>query len=229
MGRGFLGIVVLVAACIAGPAHGDATYGSTTGVNGVLFNDCLNHPYGYSLNVPADAQDWYLDTTLVGPGGQVASNDRVASEQTAGTSTFFVCTRPDGFGGYTIRSTFHWLPPEPEAAWQESTLDDSSFRLRAPSIGITNVSFGDATVQGMLEHATTATGWVEWGASTNELTRSDRRTYLAGSGWTTSRVSIVIWPLEPERTYVCRLVASNDFGITRSGVVQVTLAAAELQ
>jgi hypothetical protein len=131
MKRGIVGLVVLALAVVASPARADSTYGSVTGVDGVLFNDCLSYPYHYALVIPADAQSWTLDVTALGPDGKVAETDAVSNEEPVGVRSFFVCTRPDGFGTYTIHSTFHWLP-EGSEDWSGSTLDDSTFTLRKP-------------------------------------------------------------------------------------------------
>jgi hypothetical protein len=130
MKRGIIGLVVLALAFVAGPAEADSSHGSVTGVSGVLFNDCLSYPYHYALVIPADAQSWTLDVTALGPDGQVAETDALSNEEPVGMRGFFLCTRPDGFGTYTIHSTFHWQ--DADDVWQQSALDDSSFTLRKP-------------------------------------------------------------------------------------------------
>jgi hypothetical protein len=130
MKRGIIAFVVLALAFVAGPAQADSTHGSVTGVNGVLYNDCLSYPYHYALTIPAEAQSWTLEVTAFGPDGQVAETDSVSNEEPVGVRSFFLCTRPDGFGTYTIRSTFHWL--DGADTWQQSTLDAATFTMRKP-------------------------------------------------------------------------------------------------
>ena len=129
--RALLGIVVLALACVAGPARADSTSGSTTGIDGVLYDDCLSYPYRYSVDVPAEAEQWTLEVTAFGPDGQPAETDSRSNEATTGTSSFFLCTRPDGFGTYTIRSTFHWWEADATTP-HDVPLADSAFTLRKP-------------------------------------------------------------------------------------------------
>lgn len=132
MKRGFLGILVLVLACVASPARADSTYGSTAGINGVLYDDCRSYPYHYTVNVPADAQAWRLDVSLRGPDGRVAGTDFVGTgEPTSGTSTFdYLCPPEDLYGTYTIRATFEWQ--DSGDLWYPSALADSHFSMRKP-------------------------------------------------------------------------------------------------
>ena len=134
MRRGLLGFVVLVAACIAGPAHADATHGSTTGVNGVLYDDCVHQPYLWSVSVPDDAGYRALRVTLVDPAGAIADSGFVeaGANQESGTSTFLLCRPGDPFGTYTIRSTVEWGPSKGVVAGT-SQLDDSHFTMRKPA------------------------------------------------------------------------------------------------
>jgi hypothetical protein len=122
--------LALALGCVAGPAQGDSAPSSIAGIDGVLYNDCLSYPYHYALDVPADAEEWTLEVTTFGPAGQQAETDSVSNEAPDGTGSFFLCTRPDGFGTYLIRSTFHWW--DADATRHDVALADSSFVLRKP-------------------------------------------------------------------------------------------------
>jgi hypothetical protein len=130
MRRGILGLLVLVLATVGAPARADATYGSVTGVSGVLYDDCLSYPYRYAVTPPAGARDWDVSVVLIGPDGKQADTDFVSTEVLSGTSWFVLCQPTNLFGRYTIRATFEWL--DADSAWQSSALADSSFTMRKP-------------------------------------------------------------------------------------------------
>lgn len=134
MRRGIVATVVLALACVAGPAAADSTHGSTTGVSGVLYDDCLAYPYHWSVSVPADAGYRALRTRLVAPGGSTVDTDYVpaGANQESGTSTFTLCQRVDPYGTYTIRASVEW-GQSTESITGTSTLDDSHFRMRKPA------------------------------------------------------------------------------------------------
>jgi hypothetical protein len=133
MRRGILGILVLVLACVASPTQADPTYGSTTGVSGVLYDDCLHYPYRYSVSVPAEAGYRDLEVRLIGPSGALADTDFVAPDtnDATGTSSFFLCPPTDLYGSYTIRAKVEWGAGE-NSITDSSQLDDSHFSMRKP-------------------------------------------------------------------------------------------------
>jgi hypothetical protein len=131
--RGILGILALTLACAASPAQADPTYGSTTGVAGVLYDDCVLQPYRYAVDVPDDAGYRALTTTLVRPDGAVADTDFVVptANDASGTSTFRLCRPTDPFGTYTIRTTVEWGDDE-ESIGDPVRLADSHFSMCRP-------------------------------------------------------------------------------------------------
>jgi hypothetical protein len=116
----------------AGPAQADTTYGSTSGIDGVLYDDCRYYPYSYTVNVPvAGYRD--LVVSLRGPDGLEADTDYVApaTNQATGTSTFLLCPPTNLYGSYTIRATVRW-GDDAEHISETRPLDDSHFTLRKP-------------------------------------------------------------------------------------------------
>ena len=134
MKRVIVAIVVLALACVVAPAEADPTPGSTTGVNGVLYDDCLDYPYHWSVSVPDDSGYRALRTTLIAPGGKTVDTDYVPADanQETGTSTFTLCQRIDPYGGYTIRASVEW-GPSVESITGSAQLDDSHFTMRKPA------------------------------------------------------------------------------------------------
>ena len=134
MRRALLGVLVLAlllgGALVGTPAQATSSYGSVTGINGVLYDDCLSYPYRYDVSVPSGSASWSLSTTLIGPGGRAVDSDYVP-EPNSGSSTFgLLCPSARGYGRYTIRATVAWGTgdvPDHSAA-----LADAHFTLRKP-------------------------------------------------------------------------------------------------
>jgi hypothetical protein len=134
MRRGFLGVLVLVLACVAAPARAEVTYGSVTGISGVLYDDCLEYPYRYAVNTPADAGYRALTATLYEPDGRPSQVVTVYpdSNSETGTESFSLCTQVDLYGTYTIRATVEWGPDAEHPDESSATLADGHFTLRKP-------------------------------------------------------------------------------------------------
>lgn len=132
MKRAFLGALVLVLAGLTAPAHAASTYGTVTGINGVLYDDCLYYPYRYAVDPPGDPGYWDLVVSLRGPDGREAASDLVTRPAPTGTSELgLLCPPTDLYGRYTIRATLRWGADESSITnW--SQLDDSSFSMRKP-------------------------------------------------------------------------------------------------
>jgi len=130
--RVLLGVLALVLATAAAPARADSTYGSVSGINGVLYDDCLSYPYAFSVGSAAtSAGYWDLTAELVRPDGHVTATDYVAQPAATGTSTFGLLCPSDGYGTYTVRATLRWGPDQTTLT-QSSRLDDAHFTLRKP-------------------------------------------------------------------------------------------------
>jgi hypothetical protein len=126
-----LGVLVLVLTSVAAPARADSTYGSVSGIDGVLYDDCISQPYLYAVHdVPPDATDWGIDVSLYDPKGRMADSDFVDSAHSAGSRTFQLCAELDPYGTYTIRATFKW--EDSGSAWHYTSFDETRFTMRKP-------------------------------------------------------------------------------------------------
>lgn len=126
-----LGALALALALVGVPAQADSTYGSTSGVSGVLYDDCVAQPFHYAVNLPADTQTWTLSVDVRGPDGQVADSPHLSDpEPMSGTSTVRLCPPTDLYGSYTIRAGLTWV--DVDSVSHSSVLDDSSFTMRKP-------------------------------------------------------------------------------------------------
>ena len=130
MKRAIVGALALVLAGLAVPARAASGYGSVSGIDNVLYDDCRSYFYRYSVVLPEGAQDWDLEVAVYGPDGRLSDTDFVGTDALSGTSSFFLCQRVDSFGGYTIRATFDWL--DADSRWQHARLDDARFSMRKP-------------------------------------------------------------------------------------------------
>jgi hypothetical protein len=130
MKRALLLGLVLVGTGLVAPATAEGSYGTTAGTNGVLYDDCLDYPYRYAVDLPDGATSWGLDVSLVGPDGREADTDFVAADEPTGTSTFFLCPPTDPYGGYTIHATLQWT--DTDAVEHDAALPDSHFTMRKP-------------------------------------------------------------------------------------------------
>lgn len=128
---GTLALVLLLGGGLSSPAaQATSPYGSVSGINGVLYDDCLAYPYRYDVSVPSGSGYWDLSTTLVGPNGRTVG-DYVA-QPTSGTSTFgLLCPPTDAFGTYSIHATVRWGTDQSHLG-APVALDDAHFTLRKP-------------------------------------------------------------------------------------------------
>jgi hypothetical protein len=122
--------LVLAALALSAPAQAVGR-GSVTGIDGVLYDDCLDYDYRYQVLVPEGVETWYLEVEARGPDGRVSDTDFVDRPDPTGVSTFFLCSPPvDRYGTYTIHATFTWVYSS--NATGSEVFPDANFTLRKP-------------------------------------------------------------------------------------------------
>jgi len=132
MKRAILGALAVVLAGLAVPAHAASSYGSVFGVNGVLYDDCRDHPYRYAVDPPGNPGYWDLVVSLRGPDGIETASDLVTRPASTGASELGpLCPPTDLYGRYTIRATLRWGADE-SSITSSSQLDAAHFTLRKP-------------------------------------------------------------------------------------------------
>ena len=127
-------VALLVGGALVGaPAQATGSYGSVTGMNGVLYDDCLSYPFGYALSVPADAGYRDLEVRLYEPDGHYSQTATVYPDTNAatGTGSFLLCTQTDLYGRYTMRASVAW-GSDSTSIGPRVALDDAQFTLRKP-------------------------------------------------------------------------------------------------
>jgi hypothetical protein len=105
-----------------------ASGGSLSSPNGVLYPGCRSHPYSYSVSLPPGADDWSLDVELYAPDGTYSTGDFVYDAPTSGSGTLLVCGS-EMAGRWTIRGTVeYWVD------WSQGSysLPTRALTLRAP-------------------------------------------------------------------------------------------------
>ena len=134
MVRAVLGALVLLVVGLAAPAPAASTYGTVSGINGVLYDDCRSYPFHYSVNVPDTAGYRDLEATLIEPDGRWSQTVKVYpdTDVATGVGSFVLCTPTDRYGTYTIRAKVEWGPDAQHPDDFTSTLDDAHFSMRKP-------------------------------------------------------------------------------------------------
>ena len=134
MRRGILGLLVLVLVCVGAPARGEDAVGSVTGIDGVLYDDCLPYAFRYAVDAPADAGYRALTARLYEPDGRPSQVVSVYpdSNVASGSATFSLCTQVDLYGTYTIKAELEWGPDAEHPAESTAQLADAHFTLRKP-------------------------------------------------------------------------------------------------
>lgn len=133
MMRRFLASAVAVGALIAAPglvapAHA-AGSGTLTLQSGVLY-ECVQHPYSYSLALPAGTTYWNMDVTVRGPDGLEAGGDYLyAQPSTSGTAGFQLCPS-SGPGTYTVSAVGEYHDADYNRG--TFTLPPVTFQMRLP-------------------------------------------------------------------------------------------------
>ena len=103
----FAALALTAAALVttASPAHatGESTATSTTAYVG---DTCIDQPVNYSVNLPADAKDWFLQVKPIYPNGAEGVSSYVGTikgSPLVGTTTIQICGRVEPHGTWTLQ------------------------------------------------------------------------------------------------------------------------------
>lgn len=101
----------------AAPAHavGESTVSTTTAYAG---DSCIEHPINYSVALPADARDWFLEIQAIYPNGAEGLAKHVGTITGApmtGTTTLQICGGVEPLGTWTLQPTLE--------SWRDSAGD----------------------------------------------------------------------------------------------------------
>lgn len=130
--RSLLPALLLLSSIGLSPAaHAVEAGGSVAGNDGVLHQDCRQHPYSYALSIPEDAESWDLEVTVLGPDGLEDTSDYLSdgAYETSGVATFQMCG--GGMPGlYTLTATLTHYDADYNRVTTE--LPAASFSMRLP-------------------------------------------------------------------------------------------------
>ncbi len=88
------------------PAHavGESTASTTTAYVG---DNCIDHPVNYSVALPADARNWYMQIVAVYPDGVTTGIGQtlgtLKGSPMAGTTTIQICGKVEPHGTWTLQ------------------------------------------------------------------------------------------------------------------------------
>ncbi|WP_370614387.1 hypothetical protein [Mumia sp. Pv 4-285] len=126
-------VALAVPALVGVPSAEAATAASARASSGVLWDDCFDHRFSYTVgSAAASADDWELDVTLVGPDGRTADSNWLwkGGDPASGSSSFFFCGGSDRPGTYQIRGTVTSYDEDYNAT--KRAIPTSTFRMRQP-------------------------------------------------------------------------------------------------
>jgi hypothetical protein len=94
----------LVAVAAPAQAVGESTASTTTAYVG---DTCVNHPVNYSVNIPADAQRWWMQIKAIYPDGVTEGVGTYVGTTNGspmtGTTTIQICGRVEPRGTWTLQ------------------------------------------------------------------------------------------------------------------------------
>lgn len=105
--------LVLGTVGLAPPASADDYSVAVSSAPGVIFEDCSDHPFTYSVAPPADAYSWSIELTIQAPDGTAAGSVYVGrSSPATGVATESVCTDYYGPGTYSVAGVYEVVQPD---------------------------------------------------------------------------------------------------------------------
>lgn len=115
--------LVLGALGPAAPAEAGPYDVTVTSGPGVIFADCTDHPFNYSVTPPPAADQWSIQLDVRGPDGGYAGTLMVVSPAaTAGVLTERFCPHYSDPGIYTVTGTYKVLEDDPDSFAYKQTI-----------------------------------------------------------------------------------------------------------
>ncbi|MEP9381584.1 hypothetical protein [Nocardioides sp. KR10-350] len=138
--RGSVAVLVSLFLAVAGlvllspsAAQAASASGWTSSSNGVLYDTSQKHRYGFSVSVPAAADDWDLEVTLVAPDGTDAGSDYKYGSNSKSASGYFWFFGSEMPGRYRVKAQLTWYDWDASSNWKHQvSLPTSSFTMRRP-------------------------------------------------------------------------------------------------
>lgn len=128
-----LAVTATALVATAAPAHavGESTATTTTAYTA---DTCINHPVNYSVNLPPDAQRWFLEIRAIypdgvneGPGEHVGTID---GSPMTGTTTIQICGGVEPKGTWTLQPVLKgWTDAAGKTYYDEVLGTPSTFQV----------------------------------------------------------------------------------------------------
>lgn len=101
---------VLASVGLTAPASADDYSVVVTSGPGVIFADCTEHPFNYSVTPPPDASSWKIELAIQAPDGTSGGSVYVGSSSpTTGVATATFCPNESMAGTYTVTGLYEVL------------------------------------------------------------------------------------------------------------------------
>ena len=130
-------VAILVAAGMTVGAGTSPAFAGVSGSlsigNGVLYDDCRDVSFTYSLSFTPDVDHWSMDVEAIGPDGTSEASAFIASslDAASGTETLLFCGWEQN-GRYELHATGTWDDYDTDTYDQPFTLPTRSFTMRLP-------------------------------------------------------------------------------------------------
>jgi hypothetical protein len=120
--------VVLIAGVLglgglAAPASADATTVSVSSAPGVLFPECTDHPFSYSVTPPETAIAWSIELVVQAPDGTSGGSLYISKgDPTTGVETETFCPSSSIPGTYGVTGTYKVVDDDPNSSFPKTTI-----------------------------------------------------------------------------------------------------------
>lgn len=129
--RHVLTITMLALTSLVGFAAPASAVGSMSVGDGVLYDDCRDHPYFFSVLPPAGTDSWSMDVTAYGPDGTSQASDFVYDDISTGSGGLQFC----GYelaGRYELVAEIEYTDYDAAGSGVSTERLTSTFAMRQP-------------------------------------------------------------------------------------------------
>lgn len=130
--RRLLSVTLLAAASLVGLASPSSAAGVLVVGNGVLYQDCRDHPYSFSVLPPPGTDSWSMDVTAYGPDGTSQASDFVYDDISTGSGGLQFCGS-ELPGSYELVAEVEYSDFDAYGSGTTTERLTSTFSMRKPS------------------------------------------------------------------------------------------------
>ena len=130
--RRLLSVTVFTAASFVGLVSPASATGALVVGDGVLYQDCREHPYSFSVQPPPGTDSWSMDVTAYGPDGTSQASDFVYDDISTGTGGLQFCGS-EMSGRYELVAEIEYSDYDSDGSGTTTERLTSAFSMRKPS------------------------------------------------------------------------------------------------